>query len=156
MQFAIVIMAAGKGTRLKSKRPKVLHEVGGKPLIRHVVDAARQIVPPEDVYVIVGHEAGLVKESVAKLGVQFIEQTEQRGTGHAIQTARQATEGYENIIVLSGDVPLIRPETIRKVRDFHLERRAAMTVLTAAPEDLQGYGRVVRKSNNSVEILEII
>jgi bifunctional UDP-N-acetylglucosamine pyrophosphorylase / glucosamine-1-phosphate N-acetyltransferase len=156
MQFAIVIMAAGKGTRLKSKRPKVLHEVGGKPLIRHVVDAARQIVPPEDVYVIVGHEAGLVKDSVAKLGIQFVEQTEPRGTGHAIQTARQATEGYENIIVLSGDVPLIRPETIRKVRDFHLEHRAAMTVLTAAPEDLQGYGRVVRKSNNSDEIREIV
>ena len=156
MQFAIVIMAAGKGTRLKSKRPKVLHEVGGKPLLRHVVDAARQIVPPEDVYVIVGHEAGLVKDSVAKLGVQFVEQTEQRGTGHAIQTARQATEGYENIIVLSGDVPLIRPETIRKVRDFHLERRAAMTVLTAAPEELQGYGRVVRKSDNSDEIREIV
>jgi bifunctional UDP-N-acetylglucosamine pyrophosphorylase / glucosamine-1-phosphate N-acetyltransferase len=156
MQFAIVIMAAGKGTRLKSKRPKVLHEVGGKPLIRHVVDAARQIVPPEDVYVIVGHEAGLVKDSVAKLGIQFVEQTEQRGTGHAIQTVRQATEGYENIIVLSGDVPLIRPETIRKVRDFHLEHRAAMTVLTAAPEDLQGYGRVVRKSNNSDEIREIV
>ena len=156
MQFAIVIMAAGKGTRLKSKRPKVLHEVGGKPLIRHVVDAARQIVPPEDVYVIVGHEAGPVKDSVAKLGVQFVEQTEQRGTGHAIQTARQATEGYENIIVLSGDVPLIRPETIRKVRDFHLERRAAMTVLTAAPEELQGYGRVVRKSDNSDEIREIV
>ena len=76
MQFAIVIMAAGKGTRLKSKRPKVLHEVGGKPLLRHVVDAARQIVPPEDVYVIVGHEAGLVRDSVAKLGVQFVEQTE--------------------------------------------------------------------------------
>ena len=156
MQFAIVIMAAGKGTRLKSKRPKVLHEVGGKPLIRHVVDAARQIVPPEDVYVIVGHEAGLVKDSVAKLGVQFVEQTEQRGTGHAVQTARQATEGYENIIVLSGDVPLIRPETIRKVRDFHLEHRAAMTVLTAAPEELQGYGRVVRKSGNSDEVREIV
>ena len=68
MQFAIVIMAAGKGTRLKSKRPKVLHEVGGKPLIRHVVDAARQIVPPEDVYVIVGHEAALVKDSVSCAG----------------------------------------------------------------------------------------
>jgi bifunctional UDP-N-acetylglucosamine pyrophosphorylase / glucosamine-1-phosphate N-acetyltransferase len=156
MQFAIVIMAAGKGTRLKSKRPKVLHEVGGKPLIRHVVDAARQIVPPEDVYVIVGHEAGLVKESVAALGVRFVEQTEQRGTGHAIQMARQATRGYENIIVLSGDVPLIRPETIRRVRDFHLEHGASMTVLTAAPEDLQGYGRVIRKSPGSKEIQEIV
>src|SRR3984957_6666634 len=156
MQFAIVIMAAGKGTRLKSKRPKVLHEVGGKPLLRHVVDAARQIVPPEDVYVIVGHEAGLVRDSVSALGVQFVEQTQQRGTGHAIQTARQAVQGYADVIVLSGDVPLIRPETIRKIRDFHLERRAAMTVLTAEPADLQGYGRVIRKSSNSDEIQEIV
>ncbi len=156
MQFAIVIMAAGKGTRLKSRRPKVLHEVGGKPLIRHVVDAARQIVPPEDVYVIVGHEAGLVMDSVSALGVQFVEQTEQKGTGHAMQTARKATQGYENVIVLYGDVPLIRPETIRKIRDFHLERRAAMTVLTAIPENPFGYGRVVRKSPDSDEIRAIV
>jgi bifunctional UDP-N-acetylglucosamine pyrophosphorylase/glucosamine-1-phosphate N-acetyltransferase len=156
MQFAIVIMAAGKGTRLKTKRPKVLHEVGGKTLLRHVVDAARQIVPPEDIYVIVGHEAELVKASLGGLGVQFIEQTEQRGTGHAIQEARTAVEGYADLIVLSGDVPLIRAETIRKIRDFHLERRAAMTVLTASPADLHGYGRVIRKSSNSGEIQEIV
>ena len=156
MQFAIVIMAAGKGTRLKTKRPKVLHEVGGKTLLRHVVDAARQIVPPEDIYVIVGHQSELVKASLSGLGVQFIEQTEQLGTGHAIQQARPAVEGYADLIVLSGDVPLIRPETIRKIRDFHLERRAAMTVLTAAPEDLQGYGRVIRKSPHSDEIQEIV
>ncbi len=156
MQFAIVIMAAGKGTRLKTKRPKVLHEVGGKTLLRHVVDAARQIVPPEDIYVIVGHEAELVKASLSGLGVQFVDQTEQRGTGHAIQEARPAVEGYADMIVLSGDVPLIRPETLRKIRDFHLERRAAMTVLTAAPADLHGYGRVIRKSSNSNEIHEIV
>src|ERR1700677_826164 len=156
MQFAIVIMAAGKGPRLKSKRPKVLHEVGGKSLIRHVVDAATQIVPPDDVYVIVGHQAGLVRDAVAGQGVQFIEQTDQRGTGHAIQQTRPAVQGYENVIVLSGDVPLIRPETIRAVRDFHLERRAAMTVLTAAPEDLRGYGRVIRKPNGSDEVQEIV
>jgi bifunctional UDP-N-acetylglucosamine pyrophosphorylase/glucosamine-1-phosphate N-acetyltransferase len=156
MQLAIVIMAAGKGTRLKSRRPKVLHEVGGKPLIRHVVDAARQIVPPEDIYVIVGHEAGLVRDSVSALGVEFIEQTEQKGTGHAMQTTRQATQGYEDVIVLYGDVPLIRPETIRRVRDFHLERHAAMTVLTAIPEDPFGYGRVVRKSPDSDEIRAIV
>jgi bifunctional UDP-N-acetylglucosamine pyrophosphorylase / glucosamine-1-phosphate N-acetyltransferase len=156
MQLAIVIMAAGKGTRLKSKRPKVLHEVGGKALLRHVVDAARQIVPPEDIYVIVGHEAEVVKRSVVDLGVQFVEQKEQKGTGHAMQVAREATKDYQNVVVLYGDVPLIRPETIRKVRDFHLERRAAMTVLTAIPEDLTGYGRVIRKSPDSEEIREIV
>jgi bifunctional UDP-N-acetylglucosamine pyrophosphorylase/glucosamine-1-phosphate N-acetyltransferase len=156
MQFAIVIMAAGKGTRLKSKRPKVLHQVGGKSLLRHVIDAARQVVPPEDIYVIVGHEAGLVKESISGTGVQFIEQKEQRGTGHAIQQTRRAVEGYGDVIVLSGDVPLIRPETIKKVRDFHLEKGAAMTVLTAAPKDLQGYGRVIRKANHPDEVQEIV
>jgi bifunctional UDP-N-acetylglucosamine pyrophosphorylase/glucosamine-1-phosphate N-acetyltransferase len=121
-----------------------------------VVDAARQIVPPEDIYVIVGHQAELVKASLGGVGVQFIEQKEQRGTGHAMQEARQAVEGYADVIVLYGDVPLIRPETIRKIRDFHLERRAAMTVLTAEPEDVHGYGRVVRKSNTSDEIREIV
>jgi bifunctional UDP-N-acetylglucosamine pyrophosphorylase / glucosamine-1-phosphate N-acetyltransferase len=156
MQLAIVIMAAGKGTRLRSKRPKVLHEVGGKALLRHVVDAALEIVPPEDIYVIVGHEAGLVKDSVAARGVQFIEQKEQRGTGHAMQTARKATEGYEDLIVLYGDTPLIRPETIRSVRDFHLRRRAVMTVLTALPENPFGYGRIIRKSPDSDEIKEIV
>ncbi len=156
MQLAIVIMAAGKGTRLKSKRPKVLHEVGGKTLLRHVVDAARQIVPPEDIYVIVGHQASLVKDSFGALGVQFVEQTEQRGTGHAIQQTRRVVEGYEDIIVLSGDVPLIRTETIKKIRDFHLRERAAMTVLTAAPEDLYGYGRVVRKAGSQNEVQAIV
>jgi bifunctional UDP-N-acetylglucosamine pyrophosphorylase / glucosamine-1-phosphate N-acetyltransferase len=156
MQFAIVIMAAGKGTRLKTRRPKVLHEVGGKTLLRHVVDAARQIVTPEDIYVIVGHEAEAVKASLIGVGVQFIVQTEQRGTGHAIQEARAAVEGYADVIVLSGDVPLIRPETIRRIRDFHLQQRAAMTVLTASPADLHGYGRVIRKSSNSEEIQEIV
>ena len=156
MQFAIVIMAAGKGTRLKSRRPKVLHEVGGKTLLRNVVDAARQIVPPEDIYVVVGHEAAMVKDSIRNLGLQFVEQTEQRGTGHALQQAAPFIEKYANVIVLSGDVPLIRPETIRRVRDFHLERDAAMTILTAAPENLQGYGRVVRKSSQSDEVKEIV
>jgi bifunctional UDP-N-acetylglucosamine pyrophosphorylase / glucosamine-1-phosphate N-acetyltransferase len=151
-QLAIVIMAAGKGTRLKSRRPKVLHEVGGKTLLRHVVDAARQIVPPEDVYVVVGHEAGRVKDSLAGLAVEFVEQTEQRGTGHAIQQAVRSIENYEDVIVLSGDVPLIRPETIREIRDFHLERRAAMTILTAPPSDLPGYGRVIRKTRDSDEV----
>lgn len=156
MQLAIVIMAAGKGTRLKSKRPKVLHEVGGKTLLRHVVDAARQIVPPDDIYVVVGHQADLVKESIRTVGVGFVDQTEQRGTGHAIQQARQAVEGYEDILVLSGDVPLIRPETIKSLRDFHLQHRAAMTVLTAVPADLYGYGRVVRKAGSADEVQAIV
>src|SRR5690349_7904896 len=86
--FAIAIMAAGKGTRLKSKRPKVLHEVGGKPLLAHVIEAAIGIVSPQDIYVIIGHEAEKVREAVAAFGVKFVLQAEQRGTGHAIQCAQ--------------------------------------------------------------------
>jgi len=152
-------MAAGKGTRLKSKRPKVLHEIGGKPLLLHVIAAAAQIVAPEDIYVIIGHEAGMVREAVASTGVNFVEQKEQKGTGHAIQQVKAAFAGKtppENLLVLSGDVPLIRPETIAAIRDFHLAEHAAMTILTALPADPHGYGRILRKSSRSAEVLAIV
>ena len=156
MRIAIVIMAAGKGTRLKSKRPKVLHKIGGKALLEHVIHTAAQIVPPRDVYVVVGHQAGAVQAATAATGVKFVTQAEQRGTGHAIQIARQAVANYEHILVLSGDVPLLQPETIARLRDFHLAERAAMTILTAAPDSPNGYGRVVRKSPDSAEVVAII
>ena len=146
--FAIVIMAAGKGTRLKSKRAKVLHEIAGQPLLAHVIKAAQQIVPSEHIYVIVGHQAENVRAAVAPLGVQFVLQAEQRGTGHAIMCAREQVASYQNILVLSGDVPLIRPETISRLRDFHLGKKAAMTILTAAPSDPFGYGRVIRAGSS--------
>jgi len=147
-EFAIVIMAAGKGTRLKSRRAKVLHEIGGQPLLAHVIKAAQQIVPAEHIYVIVGHQAENVRAAVAPLGVQFVLQAEQRGTGHAIMCAREQVASYQNILVLSGDVPLIRPETIAGLRDFHLSKKAAMTILTAAPPDPFGYGRVIRAGSS--------
>ncbi len=156
MKFAIVIMAAGKGTRLKSKRAKVLHEIGGKALLRHVIDAAAQIVEPKDIFVVVGHQAGQVKSAVEATGVRFVEQAEQRGTGHAIQCAQSAVAGYDNLLVLSGDVPLLKTETIAQVRDFHLEQQAAMTILTAEPADPTGYGRVLRKSAGSAEVEAIV
>src|SRR6267154_2606075 len=108
--FAIVIMAAGKGTRLKSKRAKVLHEIAGKTLLAHVISAALQVAPARDIYVIVGHQEDKVRVAVGATGVQFVAQPEQRGTGHAIMCAREQVQGYENLLVLSGDVPLLRPE----------------------------------------------
>ena len=147
-EFAIVIMAAGKGTRLKSKRAKVLHEIAGKPLLAHVIKAAQQIVPAEHIYVIVGHQAEKVRAAVGPLGVKFVLQAEQRGTGHAIMCAREQVTSYQNILVLSGDVPLIRPETIAGLRDFHRNKKAAMTILTAAPPDPFGYGRVIRAGSS--------
>src|SRR5580693_1257436 len=86
--FAVAIMAAGKGTRLKSKRPKVLHEVGGRALLLHVIAAAKTLVPAQDIYCIVGHEAGRVQTAVASTGVNFVLQTEQLGTGHAMQVLK--------------------------------------------------------------------
>ena len=156
MSFAIAIMAAGKGTRLKSKRPKVLHEIGGKPLLRHVIDAALKVVPATDIYVIVGHNSEAVRAAVSSTHVRFVEQTEQRGTGHAIQAAAPALAGYSDLLVLSGDVPLLRTETILSLRDFHLAQRAAMTILTAEPADPSGYGRILRVAPDSDEVERIL
>jgi bifunctional UDP-N-acetylglucosamine pyrophosphorylase / glucosamine-1-phosphate N-acetyltransferase len=155
-RIAIAIMAAGKGTRLKSKHPKVLHEVGGKPLLAHVIAAATSIVPAEDIYAIVGHEAERVREAVAGTGVKFLLQEPQRGTGHALMVAGKALAPYDHVIVLSGDAPLITAETIRRLRDFHLARKAAMTMLTAELDDPTGYGRVIRKGKRSDEVRAIV
>jgi bifunctional UDP-N-acetylglucosamine pyrophosphorylase / glucosamine-1-phosphate N-acetyltransferase len=150
---AIVIMAAGKGTRLKSRRAKVLHEIAGKPLLAHVIAAARQVVPVPDIYVVIGHQAEKVRAAVASSGVAFVLQEPQRGTGHAIMCAREQVKGYDHILVLSGDVPLIRPETISRLREFHVAKKAAMTILTAEPPDPFGYGRVLRAGGDRVKAI---
>src|SRR5450631_1400584 len=159
--FAVAIMAAGKGTRLKSKRPKVLHEVGGRALLLHVIAAAKTLVPAEDIFCIIGHEADRVKAAVAPTGVNFVLQEEQRGTGHAMQILKawfELSRGPlpKHLLVLSGDVPLIRPETLASLREIHLLERAAMTILTAVPDDPTGYGRVLRAAPDSPEVTAIV
>jgi bifunctional UDP-N-acetylglucosamine pyrophosphorylase / glucosamine-1-phosphate N-acetyltransferase len=148
-RIAIAIMAAGKGTRLKSKHPKVLHEIGGKPILAHVIATAQKVVPAEDIFVIIGHEAERVRAAVASKGVNFVVQTVQRGTGHALMAARDALWGernkYDQVIVLSGDAPLITADTIKNLSDFHSAQKAAMTLLSADLDDPYGYGRVIRK-----------
>lgn len=156
MRLGILILAAGKGTRLKSRRPKVLHEIGGQPLLRHVIAAASQVASPRDIYAIVGHQAEAVEAAVKDTGIRFIEQEKQRGTGDAVHCAERATRDYDDLIVLSGDVPLLRPETIVTLREFHLRERAAMTILTAEPENPFGYGRVLRKKPKSAEVAAIV
>ena len=155
-RVAIAIMAAGKGTRLKSKYPKVLHQVGGKPLLGHVIAAARQVVPAADIFTIIGHEAERVRAAVTDSGVKFVLQSEQRGTGHALMVAREALSPYDVVIVLSGDAPLITTSTIKKLQDFHLSKKAAMTLLTAKLDDPAGYGRVIRKGANSDDVQAIV
>jgi len=155
-KIAIAIMAAGKGTRLKSKHPKVLHEVGGKPLLAHVIAAAVKVVPAADVHAIIGHEAARVRKALENTGVKFVLQEEQRGTGHALMVARHALAPYDHVIVLSGDAPLISPETISRLRDFHLQKKGAMTLLSAELANPTGYGRVIRKSSSSDEVKAIV
>jgi bifunctional UDP-N-acetylglucosamine pyrophosphorylase / glucosamine-1-phosphate N-acetyltransferase len=154
-RFAIAVMAAGKGTRLKSKHPKVLHEIGGKPLLHYVVNAAKTVLPAQDIFVIVGHEAERVREAMAGTGVQFVLQAEQLGTGHAIMSAQDALARYDNVLVLSGDVPLLRPQTLALMRDFHLKNEAAMTILTADFADPTNYGRIVRKKKSGRQTDEV-
>src|SRR5258708_7300 len=156
LRTAIVIMAAGKGTRLKSRRPKVLHEIGGQPLLAHVIAAARQVLPAEDIYAIVGHEAERVRQAVQHAGIRFVVQEPQRGTGHALMCASKALAGYDQVIVLSGDAPLITPETITKLRDAHQKNKAAMTILSAQLDDPTGYGRIIRRGPRSEEVQAIV
>jgi len=154
-------MAAGKGTRLKSRRPKVLHEIGGQALLLHVIAAAKTIAPADQIFCIIGHEADQVRAAVASTGVSFVLQADQRGTGHALQqlkshftAARLAPP--ENLLVLSGDVPLIKPSTLEELCTFHVAQHAAMTILTAIPPNPTGYGRVLRASESSPEVTAIV
>jgi bifunctional UDP-N-acetylglucosamine pyrophosphorylase/glucosamine-1-phosphate N-acetyltransferase len=155
-KIGIAILAAGKGTRLKSKHPKVLHEVGGKPLLAHVIAAATRVVPARDVFAIIGHEADRVRSAVAASGIGFVLQQEQRGTGHALMVAREALAPYDLVIVLYGDAPLITSNTIAQLRDFHLAKKAAMTILTARLENPAGYGRIVRRKAGSDDVKAIV
>jgi len=125
-------------------------------LLAHVIAAATQVVPPNDVYAIIGHEAERVRGAVANTGVNFVLQDEQHGTGHALMVARKVLSGYDEVIVLSGDAPLITPQTIAKLRDVHVSAQAAMTILSADLENPTGYGRVIRKSNNGADVKAIV
>jgi bifunctional UDP-N-acetylglucosamine pyrophosphorylase/glucosamine-1-phosphate N-acetyltransferase len=159
--FAVAIMAAGKGTRLNSKRPKVLHEVGGRALLLHVIAAAETLVPAKEIYCIVGHQAERVEAAVAATGVSFVPQPDQRGTGHAMQVLKAWLELSgaplpKHLLVLSGDVPLIRPQTLSALCEQHLREHAAMTILTAVPKDPTGYGRVLRRAAGSPEVTAIV
>ena len=125
-------------------------------MLEHVIRAAVRVVPAKDVYAIIGHEAERVRAAMEHTGVNFVLQAEQRGTGHALMVAREALAGYDHVIVLSGDAPLITPETIGRLRNFHLEERAAMTLLSADLDDPFGYGRVLRRNARSAEVQAVV
>ncbi len=145
----VIILAAGLGTRMKSKQAKVLHRAGGRALIEHVVAAAREIASPAkdggSIVVVTGHQADQVEALLASAGVKFARQTEQKGTGHAVECARSAMAAHQDgvVMVLYGDTPLLTASTLKHLRDYHLKHHAAATLITTPVDDPTGYGRVI-------------
>jgi bifunctional UDP-N-acetylglucosamine pyrophosphorylase/glucosamine-1-phosphate N-acetyltransferase len=150
--LAVVILAAGKGTRLKSTLAKVLHRAGGRPLVEHVVAACAPLKPRKTV-VVVGHQAEQVSAVVEPLEAESVLQQPQRGTGHAMQVARRALGGAKLVVVLPGDAPLIRTGTLRSMIAAHRAANASATILSAVVSDPSGYGRILRKSETAVQAI---
>jgi bifunctional UDP-N-acetylglucosamine pyrophosphorylase/glucosamine-1-phosphate N-acetyltransferase len=147
--LAVVILAAGKGTRLKSSLAKVLHRAGGRALVEQVLRACAPLGAKKTV-VVVGHQAEQVMAVVEPSGATTVLQQPQHGTGHAMQVARRAIGNAKLVVVMPGDAPLVRTETLRAMVNAHRAGNAAATILTAVVADPSGYGRVVRKSETQV------
>jgi len=149
--ITVVILAAGLGTRMKSRKAKVLHEAGGDTLLNHVIRAACEIALPEEIVVVVGHQAAAVSESVRVAGIRFAEQAEQKGTGHALLCAKEVigtTDG--DLLILNGDGPLLRPSTLRDLIELRKTRQIGGAIVTTELHDPTGYGRIVRDENGLV------
>jgi bifunctional UDP-N-acetylglucosamine pyrophosphorylase/glucosamine-1-phosphate N-acetyltransferase len=154
-EIHVVILAAGQGSRMKSRLPKVLHPIAGRPMIEHVLRTAES-VSPATVTLIVGHRADIVRERLKGRGnLQFALQDPQLGTAHALQQAEPVLAGRTGtVVLLSGDVPLLRPEALRRLVETHQAAGAAATVMTANVERPYGYGRIVRTDRRIARIVE--
>ncbi len=150
--FVIVILAAGKGTRLRSALAKVLHRAGGRALVEHVVLACEPL-KARAIVAVVGHQAEQVSAVLEPLGVQIVVQQPQRGTGHALFVARRALGRAKFAIVLPGDAPLVRTETLAALARMHREAGAAATILSAEVPNPEGYGRILRRQDGTVEAI---
>ena len=148
--LAAVILAAGKGTRMKSDLPKVLHKINDRPMVHYVIDLAKEL-NAEKTILIIGHERELVKTACAGLSVEFAVQEPQLGTGHAVQMTEEMLSDFDgDILVLSGDVPLLTAQTMNALIQVHSQNDAAATLLTSDLDDPTGYGRVMRDADGSV------
>lgn len=147
----VVILAAGQGTRMKSRLAKVLHRAAGRTLVEHAIAAAGSVANPEGTFVVVGHQAEAVRIVVEATGAGVIHQTEQLGTGHAVMCGREQLVGLgSRLVVFYGDCPMIRPETIRLVVDAQAAEGAALSMITTRVKNPTGYGRILRGSNGDV------
>lgn len=150
-KLSVVILAAGKGTRMYSDLPKVLHKVAGKPMVKHVIDTAKQL-SADQIHLIYGHGADLLKARLADEPVNWVFQAEQLGTGHAMQQAAPFFKDDENIVMLYGDAPLITKETLEKLIAAKPENGIAL--LTVKLDNPTGYGRIIRENGSVVAIVE--
>jgi len=142
--LAVIILAAGAGTRMKSNTPKMLHEAAGKPLVGHVVDAALPL-GAQHTLLVIGHGAGQVRDALSDRDVTFVLQEEQLGTGHAVKVALAQLDGFEgDVMVLTGDAPLLTSETLQRLRDSHRSSGAGASLLVYDAPDPTGLGRIVR------------
>jgi bifunctional UDP-N-acetylglucosamine pyrophosphorylase / glucosamine-1-phosphate N-acetyltransferase len=152
--LSVVILAAGLGTRMKSKKAKVLHRAGGLSLIEHVIDAALGLTEAENIVAVVGHQADEVRAEVEGRGIRFQVQPDPHGTGHALlQCAGLAGLGRGHLLVIYGDCPLLRPETLRRLVETHRESGATTTLVTTLLDDPTGYGRIIKDAGGAVEAI---
>ena len=152
--LAAVILAAGKGTRMKSALPKVLHPICGQPMLYYPLEVARQ-AGFEQLKIVVGHRAEQVMEAFAGEDLTWIKQTDQLGTGHALMCCVDSLRGYSGPLLLHcGDVPLLKTETLQQLQSYHSQQQAAVTVLTAQMPNPQGYGRIIRDGEQILQIVE--
>ncbi len=153
--LTVAILAAGKGTRMASSMPKVLHKLSGKTLLQRVIDSCKEL-NPDKIFIIVGHKSEEVKDSVSKNNnVHFIEQNPQKGTGHAVQVLSNQVKNHDGkLIVLNGDVPLIKAETLKKLINYHDSKTADVSLITTKKKNPHGYGRVFTKDNLIERIVE--
>jgi bifunctional UDP-N-acetylglucosamine pyrophosphorylase/glucosamine-1-phosphate N-acetyltransferase len=151
MSFTALILAAGMGKRMNSDLPKVLHPALGVPLVGHVL-AHLAPLEPDRVVLVVGHREELVREALRDRAIRFVTQSPQLGTGHAVQVAwDEAAPGAGTLLILAGDMPLVRTETLRKLLSRHVREGNAVTVLSALLDDPTGYGRIISSSNGGFE-----
>lgn len=151
--LAVIIMAAGKGTRMKSDLPKVLHQLHGRPMIHYVLETARSL-KAEPIILIVGHRKELLISEMEEEDVLFAVQEPQLGTGHAVMCAIPELKDYEGaVLTLSGDVPFIKADTLHSLWKRHLETGASATVLTSKTQNPSGYGRIVRQKTGNLQAI---
>jgi bifunctional UDP-N-acetylglucosamine pyrophosphorylase/glucosamine-1-phosphate N-acetyltransferase len=152
--FSVVILAAGVGTRMLSSLPKVMHKLSGKPLVQWVVDSV-SVLKPDNVVVVLGYDSEVVKRYLSKSNIKFVYQKEQRGSAHAVMQAEKVFKNYNgDILVISGDVPLVNPSTLLSLIKSNKKTRSAVTVLAAEVKDPFGYGRIIKNDDTLDKIVE--